>query len=33
MKTYVIKQKIGSSKQIVPDLPQCREGDDDGRRG
>ncbi|MEE4310717.1 MAG: hypothetical protein V2J62_02510 [candidate division KSB1 bacterium] len=28
MKTYVMKQKIDSSKQIVLDLPQCREGDE-----
>lgn len=28
METFVIKQKINSSKQIVVDLPQCHEGDE-----
>jgi hypothetical protein len=28
METFVIKQKVNSSKQIVVDLPQCYEGDE-----
>ncbi len=28
METFVIKQKVNSSKQVVLDLPQCHEGDE-----
>ena len=28
METFLIKQKVSSSKQVVLDLPQCHEGDE-----
>ena len=28
METFLVKQKVNASKQIILDVPQCREGDE-----